>query len=161
MVKVRPTPKQDMSKEKIDRILSTYPPVEGKPGYVWLNKRDKSIVKLDVLREAYEEYFAEKGVKVTNLSKVKEDERFKDFTYFDEPKWFDEFAKDIDFARVEIIDMRPAFDSVIGFVGVFEWKSNTIKPLDGDSYMAHMPIYGIDEFTINEQRCISIITDKW
>lgn len=47
-----------MSKEKIERILKTYPPVEGKPGYVWFNK--DTIVELKILREAYEEFFEEK-----------------------------------------------------------------------------------------------------
>ena len=48
-----------MSQEKIERILSTYKPVEGKLGYVWISK--DTIVKLDILREVYEEQFA-KGV---------------------------------------------------------------------------------------------------
>ncbi len=47
-----------MSKEKIERILATYEPVEGKPGCVWIKKYD-TYVKLDILREAYEEYFSE------------------------------------------------------------------------------------------------------
>ena len=48
--------RKKMSHEKIERILSTYPPVEGKPGYVWVSK-EKTYVKIDVLREAYEEKF--------------------------------------------------------------------------------------------------------
>ena len=47
-----------MSKEKIERILATYEPVKDKPGYVWIKKYD-TYVKLDILREAYEEEFAE------------------------------------------------------------------------------------------------------
>lgn len=50
-----------MSNEKIERILSTYPPVEDMPGYVWVNKG--TYVKLSILREAYEEHFAEVGEK--------------------------------------------------------------------------------------------------
>jgi hypothetical protein len=46
-----------MSSEQIEKILATYPPVEGKSGYVWFNKN--SIVKLKTLREAYEEEFKE------------------------------------------------------------------------------------------------------
>lgn len=48
-----------MSDDKIERILATYKPVEGKPGYVWLGA--DTIVKLQVLREAYEEHFAERS----------------------------------------------------------------------------------------------------
>lgn len=48
-----------MSDEKIERILATYEPVEGKPGYVWVN--EDTIIKLDMLRQAYEENFREKS----------------------------------------------------------------------------------------------------
>ena len=44
-----------MSDDKIERILSTYPPVEGRPGWVWFSKHD--ICKLEDLREAYKELF--------------------------------------------------------------------------------------------------------
>lgn len=46
-----------MSQEKIERILATYKPVEGRPGYVWVGVN--TYTKLDTLREAYEEYFSE------------------------------------------------------------------------------------------------------
>ena len=49
-----------MSNEMIERILSTYEPVEDKPGYVWI-KKCETYVKLDILREAYEEEFTEKA----------------------------------------------------------------------------------------------------
>lgn len=49
-----------MSDDKLERILATYPPVDGKPGYVWFSKANLQIVKLEVLREAMQEYF-EKG----------------------------------------------------------------------------------------------------
>lgn len=48
-----------MSAEQIERILATYPPVEDMPGYVWVNKNDRTYVKLEILREVYEEYFQE------------------------------------------------------------------------------------------------------
>ena len=48
-----------MSDELIDRILATYQPVEGKPGYVWMSRADNTIVKIEVLRQAYEKQFAE------------------------------------------------------------------------------------------------------
>ena len=46
-----------MSEELINRILATYEPVEDKPGYVWVSK-GKTYVKIEVLREAYEEQFS-------------------------------------------------------------------------------------------------------
>ena len=48
-----------MSKDKIERILETYEPVEDKPGYVWMSKANNTIVKIEVLRQAYEKQFAE------------------------------------------------------------------------------------------------------
>ena len=48
-----------MSKDKIEEILATYPPVEGKPGYVWLDKN--RIVKLEWLKEEYKKHFEEVG----------------------------------------------------------------------------------------------------
>lgn len=44
-----------MSDDKLEKILATYKPVEGKPGYVWLDKNN--IVKLEIIREVYEEEF--------------------------------------------------------------------------------------------------------
>lgn len=49
-----------MSNEKIERIIKTHPPVEGMPGYVWFSKPNNQIVKIETLRKAYEEYFAER-----------------------------------------------------------------------------------------------------
>lgn len=46
-----------MSDEKLERIMATYKPVEGKTGYVWMGVN--TIVKEEILREAYREHFAE------------------------------------------------------------------------------------------------------
>lgn len=45
-----------MSNEKIERILATYKPVNDKPGYVWVTPGN-TYVKIETLREAYEEHF--------------------------------------------------------------------------------------------------------
>lgn len=50
-----------MSEDMIKRILKTYPPVEGKPDYVWFSKSNCQIIKLSILREAYEEHFNSKA----------------------------------------------------------------------------------------------------
>lgn len=55
-----------MSNENIERILSTYEPVEGKPGYVWIRK-NSTYTKLDVLREVYEESFKEESYEKENI----------------------------------------------------------------------------------------------
>ena len=58
-----------MSDEKLERILATYPPVEGKPGYVWFNKKLNQIVKLETLREAMEEHFQKGAGEINNGNK--------------------------------------------------------------------------------------------
>lgn len=44
-----------MCDEKIDEILKTYPPVKGKPGWVWVNK--DTIAKKKDIKEAYKDSF--------------------------------------------------------------------------------------------------------
>ena len=44
-----------MSTDKLERILATYPPVEDKPGYVWVSRQNLQIIKIDTLREAIKE----------------------------------------------------------------------------------------------------------
>ena len=56
-----------MSKDKIEKILATYEPVDDKPGYVWFSRNNNTIVKLSTLRKSYEEHFAEK------VQEIKED----------------------------------------------------------------------------------------
>jgi hypothetical protein len=46
-----------MCEDRLEAILATYPPVEGKPGYVWFSRANHQIVRIDVLREAYKEHF--------------------------------------------------------------------------------------------------------
>ena len=46
---------------RVERILATYIPVDDTPGYVWFSKTNQTYVKLDVLREVYEEYLSNKS----------------------------------------------------------------------------------------------------
>lgn len=48
-----------MSDDKIEKILATYKPVGEKPGYVWVS--ENTIVKLETLREIYQDHFAKVG----------------------------------------------------------------------------------------------------
>ena len=57
-----------MSSEKIEKILKSYPPVEGRPGYVWFSRANNQIVHIDILRQAYEESF-----KVGEINKEQQD----------------------------------------------------------------------------------------
>ena len=47
--------RKNMCNEKIEEILKTYPPVKGRPGWVWINK--DTIARRKDIREAYKESF--------------------------------------------------------------------------------------------------------
>lgn len=40
-----------------DFINHMFPPVEDKPGYVWINKRNHEIAKVDLVKEKMEEFY--------------------------------------------------------------------------------------------------------
>lgn len=100
-----------------------------------------------------------------DINRIKNNPRYSDCIYFDEPVMFDEYFRDKDYDVVQVHDINPITEKIpdpVGFVGQFSWKSNTITPLDGDSYTSKMPIYGFEEFTDDEGLdCIDILTDKW
>ena len=50
-----------MSNEKIERIISTYEPVEGMPGCVWINKKTKTYATIETLRSVYEDFYEKTG----------------------------------------------------------------------------------------------------
>ena len=99
------------------------------------------------------------------LSYIKSLNRYFDFTYLDEVVFFDEYFKDKNYSVVQVHDIRPCTEKYIepiGFVGHFKWVKNVLTPLDGDSYEAHMPIYGYHKFKDNEGKmCLDILTDEW
>lgn len=100
-----------------------------------------------------------------DINRIKNNPRYSDCIYFDEPIMFDVYFKDKDYDVVHVHDINPINDvhpEPRGFVGQFEWKANTIDSLDGDSYTAQMPIYGFEEFTSDDGlKCIDILTDRW
>lgn len=51
---------KEMSNDKIERILSTYEPVDGLEGYVWI-KEGHTYIKKEILKEVYEEYLRNEG----------------------------------------------------------------------------------------------------
>jgi len=104
-------------------------------------------------------------VNTDRLNYIKSLNRYFDFTYLDEAVFFDEYFKDKNYSVVQVHDIRPISEyhkDPIGFVGHFKWVKNVLTPLDGDSYEAHMPIYGYHTFKDFEGTlCLDILTDKW
>ena len=115
---------------------------------------------------------------------IKNIERYKGFTILDEPIPFSKFAKNKEYDVVQVhltqvIDIGTTdengfhFDGydIVGFAGVFEWKSNTLKSLDGDTYNKNMNVLGYSRFytavrnddgKIINQQCLDILVgDDW
>ena len=99
------------------------------------------------------------------ISYIKSLNRYFDFTYLDKAVFFDEYFKDKNYSVVQVHDIRPCTEKdiePIGFAGQFKWVKNVLTPLDGDSYTAHMPIYGYQKFKDEEGKmCLDILTDEW
>ena len=80
--------------------------------------------------------------------------RYKDFTFFDkpqdEPVPFNELMKDedIDYVREHLLQTYELEGRkyIVGFSGIFEWKNNTLKSLDGDIYDPKNLVYGYSWF---------------
>ena len=99
-----------------------------------------------------------------DIKRIKNNPRYEDYIFFDEPAWFEEYFNDKDYPIVQIHDINPISSRLpdpIGFVGRFRWKANEVISLDGDSYTSHMLIYGLDEFEYEGQTCLNILTDRW
>lgn len=99
-----------------------------------------------------------------DIKRIKNNPRYEDYIFLDEPVWFEEYFNDKDYPIVQIHDINPISSRLpdpIGFVGRFRWKANEIISLDGDSYTSHMLIYGLDEFEYEGQTCLNILTDRW
>lgn len=95
--------------------------------------------------------------------RLKNNDRYKTFTFFDKPVDFSEFFRDKDYPVVQIHDMTPIAGStdIIGFAGVFKWIGNILTPLDGDSYTEHTMIRGYGEFEKNGEKCLDILAEEW
>lgn len=102
------------------------------------------------------------------LEFLKISDKYKDFTYLEEQKVFNELFKDRNYDLVQIYDMHPIHplnmfsNDIVGFCGVFKWKDNDITPLDGDSYMDDMDVFGYKEFTTKDnEKALDILVCEW
>ena len=79
-------------------------------------------------------------------------DRYSEFIILDEEKPFNEFFKDKDFDYVQLHSSQ-IFDEhhIFGFAGVFNWKNNNLKSLDGDYYSDDMSLIGYNYFDNPEE----------
>ena len=91
------------------------------------------------------------------------DDRYKNFTYLDEPEEFCELFKDQNYDVVQVHDMTPitGLGSIVGFAGQFKWQDNKLTPLDGDSYTSHMTVSGYNKFNSNGSKCLDVLSEDW
>ena len=94
--------------------------------------------------------------------------RYEVFTFLNEPTNFSKRFTGYSYDVVRIFDMsllpgvwKNMGDAILGYVGEFEWKNNTINPLDGDAYTHDTIIWGYDEWTINGIKCLDILAEQW
>ena len=91
-----------------------------------------------------------------SIAIAKNSKRYKDFTYFDKslyhPVPFNELMEDEYIPIVQVHSLASIGDNITGFCGAFEWKGNTLKALDGDSYNESMLVYGYNWFTTEHGR---------
>lgn len=102
------------------------------------------------------------------LMVAKNSTRYKDFTFFDKPQDkpvpFDELMKneDIDCVQVHLLQTYECegHKDLVGFAGIFEWKNNILKSLDGDTYNPKSLVYGYSWFkTKDGKRCLDILVE--
>jgi hypothetical protein len=96
---------------------------------------------------------------------IKNDDKYKHFTFLDKPVLFNELFKDKDYERVQINDANyyelDDEKKLFGFCGVFEWKNNELAPLDYDSYTEEMPVIAYKEFYSDGEKCLDILVESW
>lgn len=95
--------------------------------------------------------------------------RYKNFTYFDKPQDkpvpFKELMKDEDIDVVQVHLLQTYGDeghkNIVGFSGMFEWRNNTLKSLDADTYDSECLVYGYSWFTTKDnKRGLDILVEE-
>ena len=82
-------------------------------------------------------------------------ERYKGFHILPEPMEFNKLFRDKDFDCVQLHslqEVKGAEGNIFGFCGVFEWKDNTLKSLDYDTYYEDTLVYGYSEFSTKDTK---------
>ena len=92
---------------------------------------------------------------------IKKDPRYSEFTLLDKPTPFNKLFENKDLYIVQLHSIKEIGESIIGFVGEFNWENNKITPLDGDSYSQEMPVYGYMYFKYKNRKCLDILIRVW
>ena len=92
-----------------------------------------------------------KAISNTLKNIIIKDNRYKDFTFLDVPKAFNDMFSDIKIPRVQIHSTKLCgnkhFQYITGICGAFAWEDNKITPLDHDTYDDRTPVLGYEWFT--------------
>ena len=96
------------------------------------------------------------------IKNLKKSDRYKDFIYFDEPVIFDKYFNNYSFDIVQVHDMTPILDGIVGFAGQFNWSNGKLIPLDGDTYETDMKVWGYKKFIGQDKEiCLDILVTDW
>lgn len=96
---------------------------------------------------------------------MKMDERYKNFTFLEDPVPFDKLFDGKDYNLVQLHDVSNYGSEdepvVVGFVGAFKWIAGIISPLDGDTYFKDMEVLGYHEFNCEGEIALDILVEDW
>ena len=96
------------------------------------------------------------------INTLKNSERYKNFTFLQNPEPFDKLFDKKPYTFVQIHDMTPAGDDIVGFAGICSWDGKTLIAADGDSYTKDMTVCGFSEFKDeNKNLCLDILSNNW
>ena len=132
-------------------------------GYPW-DKEKVERLKTMKIKETVSEKKEEKEDKIdalTIIKKLRKSDRYRNFIFFDRSASFKEVFRDMDYPIVQVHDMTPVGDGIVGFAGQFKWENNTLTSLDGDSYNDNISIWGYGKFESDRNICLDILSDNW
>ena len=97
------------------------------------------------------------------INNLKNNDRYKNFIYFDKPIPFNETPVFSDkYKVIQLHDTTLINDFWTGFCGACKVKNGDVIPLDGDGYYKEMQAVGYEEFTDKEGNlCLDLLVDAW
>ncbi len=92
-------------------------------------------------------------------------DRYKNFTFFEDPVPFNEFFQGENYSLVQLHDIFNCGSvdqpEIIGFAGIFKWVGDILTSLDGDTYYDDMLVVGYNTFDTDEGTGLDILVEDW
>ena len=92
-------------------------------------------------------------------------DRYKNFTFLEDPVPFNEFFQGENYSLVQLHDIHNCGSvdqpEIVGFAGAFQWVGDILTPLDGDTYYDDMLITGYNKFDYKGDTGLDILVEEW